>query len=177
MMVSAVIRAFGWLVLLGKNGLVNQALGLVGIHSGIQILYSQAAVVLALVQLVLPLMILPLLASMENIPIELEEAAANLGCNAMARYIKVLFPLSLPGLASGSVLCFTVAISVVITPAVLGGRQGRMVGNEIYDQVITGLNWPFASALAVLLMLGIGIALALGGIAVRRTVPWLGRGA
>src|SRR3546814_2338325 len=80
------------------------------------------------------------MAAIENIPVEIEEAAANLGCGAWSRFRKVLLPLSLQGLISGTILCFAVSVSVVVTPALLGGRRGRMVGNEIYDQVLTGLN-------------------------------------
>jgi ABC-type spermidine/putrescine transport system permease subunit I len=155
LMVSTVIRAFGWLVLIGRNGMINQAFVAIGGEPVLDVMYTQTAVIIALVQLVLPLMVLPLMAAIENIPVEIEEAAANLGCGAWSRFRKGHFPHSLQGLISGTILCFAVSVSVVVTPALLGGRRGRMVGNEIYDQVLTGLNWPLASALSILLIVGI----------------------
>lgn len=167
LMVSTVIRAFGWLVILGGNGILNQALVALGLGQ-ISILYTETAVIIALVQLVLPLMVLPLMASIESIPIEMEEAAVNLGANGWATFRQILFPLSVPGLVSGVILSFALSISVVVTPALLGGRRERMVGNEIYDQVLTGLNWPFASALSLLLIAAVLMLLGLGGLFTRR---------
>jgi ABC-type spermidine/putrescine transport system permease subunit I len=113
-------------------------------------------------------MVLPIMASIENIPRELEEAAMNLGSGVFGLFRQVLWPLSLPGITSGVILSFSVAISVVVTPAILGGRRGRMIGNEIYDQVLTGLNWPFAAALSLLMIVGILAVLWISVLAVRR---------
>lgn len=159
LMVSTVIRAFGWQVILGNNGLIDQLFGVVGLGR-LGVIYTETAVVIALVQLVLPLMVLPMMASIEAIPIEIEEAAFNLGASRWGVFSKVVLPLSLPGLASGAILAFAVSISVVVTPALLGGRKARMIGNEIYDQVLTGLNWPFASAMAILMIVGIFAVMA-----------------
>lgn len=167
MMVSTVIRAFGWMILLGRNGLINQASVELGIGRWLFVMNTEAAVVIALIQICLPLMVLPTMAAIEKIPISLEEAATNLGAGPVQLFRRVVIPLANPGLASGSVLCFVVAISVVVTPALMGGRSNRMVGNEIYDQVITAINWPFASAMAVVLI-GIVIALMVASL-------WLGR--
>jgi ABC-type spermidine/putrescine transport system permease subunit I len=152
LMVSAVVGAFGWIVILGRNGLLNSLLAALGVDWRIDILYSEVAVIIALVQFLLPLMVLPIMASIEKIPARLEEVAVNLGASPLVTWRRVLLPLSLPGLLSGVLLCFTIAISVVVTPALLGGRLGRMFGNEIYDQVVTAYNWPFASSLAVVLI-------------------------
>jgi ABC-type spermidine/putrescine transport system permease subunit I len=152
LMVSAVVGAFGWIVILGRNGLANALLGTLGFTGRIDILYGETAVIIALVQFLLPLMVLPLMASIEKIPLRLEEVAVNLGASPLVTWRRVVLPLSLQGLLSGVLLCFTVAISVVVTPALLGGRLGRMFGNEIYDQVLTAYNWPFASSLAIALV-------------------------
>jgi putative spermidine/putrescine transport system permease protein len=151
LMVSTVIRAFGWIVLLGRQGIINQALQAMGFERA-SLLYTEAAVVLALTQYVLPLMVLPLMAAIEKIPLRLEEAAINLGASPGAVLFKVVVPMSVPGLVSGMLLTFTVAISVVVTPALLGGRKVRMFGNEIYDQVVTALNWPFAASISVMMI-------------------------
>jgi ABC-type spermidine/putrescine transport system permease subunit I len=166
-MVSTVIRAFGWMIVLSRNGLLNQLLSNIGIPP-LNIMYSETAVIIGTVQLVLPLMVLPIMASIENIPRELEEAACNLGCGFWGIFAKVLWPISIPGVTSGSVLCFGVSVSIVVTSTLLGGRRGRMIGNEIYDQVLTGLNWPFASALSVLLMIGIFLLLWSVTLVIRR---------
>jgi ABC-type spermidine/putrescine transport system permease subunit I len=152
LMVSTVIRAFGWIVILGRNGVINSLLEGVGLPFRLDVLHSETAVIIALVQLVMPLMVLPLMASIEKIPLSLEEAASNLGATPATIFRKVLLPLSIAGLVSGSMLCFMVSVSVVVTPALVGGRSGRMLGNEIYDQVLTGLNWPFAASLSMLLV-------------------------
>ena len=161
LMVSAVVGAFGWIVILGRNGLINSALSALAIDWRVDVLNSETAVIIALVQFLLPLMVLPLMASIEKIPLRLEEVAVNLGSSAFVTWRRVLLPLSLPGLLSGVLLCFTIAISVVVTPALLGGRRGRMFGNEIYDQVITAYNWPFASSLALVLVSLTFLAIAL----------------
>jgi ABC-type spermidine/putrescine transport system permease subunit I len=168
LMVSAVVGSFGWIVILGRNGLLNSALKALGAEARIDILYSPAAVVIALVHFLLPLMVLPLMAAIEKIPIRLEEAATNLGAGSFARFRLVILPLSRPGLVSGVVLCFSIAISVVVTSALLGGRTGRMFGNDIYEQVITAANWPFASALSIMLILAIVISMSLAIGASRR---------
>jgi ABC-type spermidine/putrescine transport system permease subunit I len=167
LMVSTVIRAFGWMILLGRNGIVSQGMVQIGLGP-LNLMYTEAAVIIAVAQLVLPLMVLPIMASIENIPRELEEAATNLGCGVWGVIRNVLWPLSLPGVISGAILSFGVAVSVVVTPALLGGRRGRMVGNEIYDQVLTGLNWPFASAMSILLIAGILVIVWASAILVRR---------
>jgi putative spermidine/putrescine transport system permease protein len=161
LMVSAVVGAFGWIVILGRRGLLNNALESLGLAGRVEVLYTETAVVIALVHFLLPLMVLPLMASIERISPRLEEVAVNLGAGPLLTFRRVILPLSLPGLLSGALLCFTIAISVVVTPALLGGRSGRMFGNEIYDQVITAYNWPFASSLAVVLVVLIFLAFTL----------------
>jgi ABC-type spermidine/putrescine transport system permease subunit I len=174
MMVSTVIRSFGWMVLLGRNGVINSTSDAIGLGRWLSIMNTEAAVVIALVQICLPLMVLPTMAAIEKIPISLEEAGTNLGAGAVALFRRVLLPLAAPGLASGALLVFVVAISVVVTPALMGGRSNRMLGNEIYDQVITAMNWPFASAIAIVLIVIVltllGLSLAAGRWLARRTV-------
>jgi ABC-type spermidine/putrescine transport system permease subunit I len=168
LMVSAVVGAFGWIVILGRNGLLNGLLKTLNIDADSSILYTETAVVVALVHFLLPLMVLPLMASMEKISMRLEEAATNLGASPLFIIRRIIIPLSRAGLVSGCLLCFTVAISVVVTSALLGGRSGRMLGNEIYDQVITAYDWPFASSLAIVLVTLIVIALSAALVAARR---------
>jgi ABC-type spermidine/putrescine transport system permease subunit I len=163
MMVSTVVRAFGWMIILGRNGVINQISVGLGFERWLFVMNTETAVVIALVQICLPLFVLPTLASIERIPRSLEEAAANLGASPVQLFRRVILPLAAPGIASGAVLAFLVAIGVVVTPALMGGRGSRMIGNEIYDQLITALNWPFASAMAIAL-----IAIVLGAVIASR---------
>jgi ABC-type spermidine/putrescine transport system permease subunit I len=151
LMVSSVIRIFGWIVILGRRGIVNATLEAAGFH-GIDLLHNVVAVVAGLAGLLLPFMVLPLMAAIETIPRSVEEAARNLGATAPQLFWRVLLPLSLPGLVSGSLLVYTVSISALVTPALMGGRKVRMLGNLVYDEVLTSMNWPFASTIAVALL-------------------------
>jgi putative spermidine/putrescine transport system permease protein len=152
LMVSSVIRIFGWLVILGRRGLVSATLEAAG-FGRVDLLHNVPAVVVGLTELLLPFMVLPLMAAIETIPRSVEEAARNLGANPAQLFSRVLLPLSLPGLVSGSLLVYTVSISALVTPALMGGRKVRMLGNLVYDEVLTSMNWPFAASIAVVLLI------------------------
>jgi ABC-type spermidine/putrescine transport system permease subunit I len=168
LMVSSVIRIFGWLVLLGRRGLVNATLEAAGFR-GVDLLHNVPAVVIGLTELLLPFMVLPLMAAIETIPRSVEEAARNLGANSLQLFWRVLLPLSLPGLVSGSLLVYTVAISALVTPALMGGRKVRMLGNLVYDEVLTSMNWPFAASIAVVLLI-VTAAVMLGYLRTMRSL-------
>ena len=161
LMVSTVIRVFGWLVILGNEGLVNQALRLLGAEEGLRLLHTEGAVVLGLTQQSLPFMVLPIMAAIERISPSLEEAAQNLGASWGQMFARVILPLSMPGLVSGALLVFSVSMSAFITPALMGGRKGRMVGQQIYEEVLTAYNWPGAASLTIVLS---ALMLALVGL-------------
>lgn len=161
LMVSTVIRVFGWIVILGRKGLINEVLEMLGISS-IKMLYTETAVLIGLVQLFMPFMVLPLMSSIERIPVSLEEAAQNLGANWYQMFVRTVMPLSLPGLISGSLLVYSGSISAFVTPALMGGGKVRMVGQQIYDDVLTSFNWPGASAVALVLVF-LTLALLLAG--------------
>ncbi|HEV8531270.1 MAG TPA: ABC transporter permease [Methylomirabilota bacterium] len=152
LMVSTVIRVFGWVVILGSEGLVNQALRLAGAADGVRLLYTEAAVILGLAQQSMPFMVLPIMAAIERIPPSLEEAAQNLGANWGQMFARTIVPLSMPGLVSGTLLVFSVSMSAFITPALMGGRRVRMVGQQIYEEVLTAYDWPGAASLTIVLV-------------------------
>jgi ABC-type spermidine/putrescine transport system permease subunit I len=130
----------------------------------VRLLYTEGAVILGLTQQSLPFMVLPLMAAIERISPSLEEAAQNLGANWGQMFARVIVPLSMPGLVSGALLVFSVSMSAFITPALMGGRRVRMVGQQIYEEVLTAYDWPAAASLTIVLsalMLGI-VGLALG---------------
>src|SRR5256714_5590217 len=151
LMVSTVIRVFGWIVLLGRKGLINEALLGLGLEP-VKLLYSETAVVIGLVNIFLPFMVLPLMASIERIPPSLEEAAQNLGANSLQTFARVILPLSVPGLISGCLLVYSISISAFVTPALLGNSRERMAAQQIYDEVLVSFNWPSASSLALALV-------------------------
>jgi ABC-type spermidine/putrescine transport system permease subunit I len=167
LMVSAVVRAFGWLVLLGRNGIINSLLAEAGLER-VELLYSETAVLVSLVQMLLPFMVLPLVASIERIPPALEDAARNLGANSLRIFSKVILPLSVPGLISGAFLVYVESASAFVMPALLGGRRVRMVGNEVYDEMLTAFNSPGASMLTVsLVIFTLAVLLATSSLARR----------
>jgi ABC-type spermidine/putrescine transport system permease subunit I len=152
LMVSAVIRTFGWLVILGRNGLVNGAITAFGLER-LPLLYNETAVVIGLANVFVPFMVLPLMASIERINPSLEEAARNLGASWLATFWRVILPLSRPGLISGCLLVYSAAISAFVVPMLMGGARVRVIGRQIYDQLLISYQWPNASAIATLLVI------------------------
>src|SRR5712671_6850945 len=174
LMVSAVIRIFGWIVILGRKGLVNQALVALGLEP-VKLLYSETAVVIGLVNIFVPFMVLPIMASIERISPSLEEAAQNLGADWYRMFRRVILPLSLPGLISGCLLVYSLSISAFVTPALMGSPRERMAGQQIYDEVLVSFNWPSASSLALTLVL-LTLALLFAALFATRHVGRLERG-
>lgn len=151
LMVSTVIRVFGWIVILGRNGLVNEMLALLGLGP-VNLLYTETAVVIGLVNVFLPFMVLPIMSAIERIPRSLEEASTNLGADWFQMFRRVILPLSYPGLVSGSLLVYSVSLSAFVTPVLMGGARIRVIGSQIYDQVLVSFNWPGASSLAIVVI-------------------------
>jgi ABC-type spermidine/putrescine transport system permease subunit I len=152
LMVSAVIRTFGWLVILGRNGLVNGVMTAFGLDR-LPLLYNETAVVVGLANVFVPFMVLPLMASIERINPALEEAARNLGASWLQTFRRVILPLSRPGLISGCLLVYSAAISAFVVPMLMGGARVRVIGRQIYDQLLISYQWPNASAIATLLVI------------------------
>ncbi|SAL34178.1 binding-protein-dependent transport system inner membrane protein [Caballeronia sordidicola] len=150
---SFLVRTFAWVVLLGRNGVINQVLmGLGIIDRPLNLLYNFSAVIVGMVHALMPLAVLTMLSVMENIDRRLPSAAATLGARPGTVFWKVYFPLSLPGVAAGALMVFVTAIGFFITPTLLGGRHQTMITQLIIDQVMQALNWGFAGAISVLLL-------------------------
>ena len=153
LLVGNVVRAAGWLGLLGNGGLINGVLRGVGlIDEPLQLIYTPGAVVVGTVAVVLPYMILTLASVIENIPRGLEEAGANLGASGWTVFRRVVWPLALPGTVAGSVLVFILCMNTYATAVLLGGARFKMMAPAVYDQFATGMNWPFGAALAFILL-------------------------
>jgi putative spermidine/putrescine transport system permease protein len=169
LLVGVVVRTFSWLIILSRNGLVNQsliALGLTG--SPLPLVNNTLGVVIALTHVLLPFLILPLLGNLQAISPDLSLAARSLGASRARAFFRVTLPLSIPGIQAGTVLVFVLAISAYVTPAMLGGAGGRTMSVLIVQYLIESFRWPAGAALALILA-------AIGIIAVALYVNFLAR--
>ncbi|WP_246230377.1 ABC transporter permease subunit [Bradyrhizobium cytisi] len=158
---SFLVRAFAWIVLLGRNGVINKLLISLGIISSpASLLYNFGSVLVGMVNALLPLAVLTMLAVMENIDRTLPRAAATLGARPGMAFWRIYFPLSLPGVAAAGIMVFVTAIGFFIVPALLGGRRETMITQLIIDQVQQTMNWGFAGAISVLLLFVVFIVFA-----------------
>ena len=150
---SFLVRTYAWLFLLRDTGLINSALQALGIiESPLPLLYNDGAVLLGLVYGYLPFMVLPIYATLERLDPSLAEAAADLGARPLATMFRVTIPLSKPGIIAGSVLVFIPSLGAYLTPDLLGGGRTVLIGNLVQNQFTTARDWPFGSALSILLM-------------------------
>lgn len=150
---SFLVRTFAMIFLLRDTGLVNSALlGLGLIDEPLTLLYTPAAVLAGLVYGFLPFMVLPIYTSLEKLDPALLEAAEVLGAKPLARFTKVVLPLSMPGVVAGSLLVFIPSLGSYLTPDLLGGAKQMMIGNLVQNQFTAARNWPFGSAASFVVM-------------------------
>lgn len=159
MWMNFLLRTYAWLPILGKNGIVNNFLGIFGIEP-IQFLYTNGAIMLGMIYNFLPFMILPIYTVLSKIDTNLINAASDLGANKKQIFAKVIFPLSIPGVISGITMVFMPAVSTFVIPRLLGGGKDMLIGNVIEQQFTTLSDWHFGSALAIILMILILISMA-----------------
>ena len=152
LLISVVVRAFGWSLLLGADGLVNQTLQAFG-GAPMKLLYTPFAVVIALVHVMLPFMIIPVWTSLQKLDPAAEQAALSLGASQLTVIRKIVLPQIMPGVLSGTLIVFGLAASSFAIPGLLGGRRLKMVATLIYDQYLSELNWPMGATIAVALLL------------------------
>ncbi len=161
LLTSAVVRNFGWMVIMGKKGLINETLlSLHLISSPIEILYTPLGVIIAMTHVLLPFMVLVLYPILSSADLNIEHASENLGASPFKTFWLVTIPLSLPGIFAGTLLVFSIAISFYITPALIGGPKVPVMATEIYNQTINLLNWPYASSIAVILLIAVLIIIS-----------------
>ena len=150
---SFLVRTYAWMFLLRDTGLINTALQALGlIREPLPLLYNDGAVLLGLVYGYLPFMVLPLYATLERLDPALLEAAADLGARPWTTLTRVLIPLSAPGIRAGAMLVFIPCLGAYLTPDLLGGGRTVMIGNLVQNQFTTARDWPFGSAVSMLLM-------------------------
>lgn len=150
---SFLVRTYAWMFLLRDTGLINSVLQNIGwIRHPLPLLYNDGAVIVGLVYAYLPFMVLPLYSTLERLDPNLIEAAADLGARPAATLARVIVPLSAPGIRAGIVLVFIPCLGAFLTPDLLGGGKSVMIGNLIQNQFTTARDWPFGSALSLVLM-------------------------
>ncbi len=151
--VSLIVRLFAWVLILRPTGFLNQGLMGAGLTSEpIEFLYTDFAVILGMTYVFIPFMFLPLYGSIEKLDMAQIEASADLGATRFQTFFKVVLPATLPGIVGGSIITFIPALGNFIVPSVLGGAKVLMIGNLIEQQFLSARNWPFGSALAMMVM-------------------------
>jgi len=152
---SLLVRTTAWIAILQTQGVINDILVFIGLISDdgrIQMIYNQTGTIIAMVHILLPFMILPLFSVMKTIPVSYMRAARSMGATPFTAYRRVYFPLTLPGIAAGTLLVFILAIGYYITPALVGGEDGLLISNLIAYHIQKSLNWSLGAALGTILL-------------------------
>ncbi|MFW6197358.1 MAG: ABC transporter permease, partial [Myxococcota bacterium] len=171
LLTSVVARTYGWSLVLGDAGFINSLLTEPGpLDEPVPLLYNLRGVVVAMVHILLPFMVFPVLSSLRQVGDDMAEAAADLGAPRWRRFLHVTLPLSIPGVIAGSQLCFALTISAFATPSLLGGGRVHVLATNIYGDVGT-LNWPRAAVAAYVLLALALVALAVFASIQRRVLP------
>lgn len=172
LMTSVVIRTFGWLVILGRGGLLSTVLEGIGLTGGpTQLMHTETGIVIAMAQVLLPFMALTIMGVMARIDVRLEEAARIMGAGYLGVIRRVILPLSLPGIVSGCLLVFALSISSFVTPTLVGGVRLPVMAGGIYQSITGSFDWNFAAAQSVLLLVAaLAIIIPYSIILRRRTV-------
>jgi putative spermidine/putrescine transport system permease protein len=167
LLTGVVVRSFAWLIILGKNGILNDFLLWTGLISNpLSMLYTEGSVIVAMIYLFVPLMILTLVGVLEGIPKDVIEASVSLGASPAATFRQVILPLAAPGLIVGAVLVFTGSFTSYATPQLLGGERQMMMGTFLYQRAMVTFDWVGASTIAaIMVVVTIAIVLIMGRIA------------
>jgi putative spermidine/putrescine transport system permease protein len=153
LLTSSVVRTFAWVVILGRQGIINTLLLDLGwVDAPLKLLYTPGAVTVALAQIELPLMVLPLITSLMNVDPNLRQASLSLGAGHWRTFMQVTVPLSVPGLLAGSLLVFASSVSAFVTQTLVGGGQQMFMPFYMYQQAIQANEYPFAAAIAMVLL-------------------------
>jgi putative spermidine/putrescine transport system permease protein len=168
LLTSVVVRTFAWVVILGRQGIVNSLLLQLGwVDDPLKLLYSRGGLIVALANVQLPLMALPLITALQKLDPNLEDASAALGASAMRTFARITLPLTLPGILAGCLLTFAASITAFISQSLIGGGQMLFMPMYIYQQASSLQNWPFAAAISLVFLLAV--------MACVTVFNWLGR--
>ncbi|MDH0873181.1 ABC transporter permease [Agrobacterium pusense] len=152
LLIGNAVRTAAWMLILNDRGALAALLGLFGIKGKLGLMYSTSGVIVGLVSVLLPFMVITLHSVIDTIDRNLEDAAASLGAGHVTTLRRIIFPLALPGILSGTLLCFVLSMNAYATPVLIGGPKFHMMAPAVYEQVAKVMNWPFGSALAFILM-------------------------
>ena len=167
---SVVVRTFAWIVILGRQGIVNQlVLGLGLSNEPVRLLYTEVGVVMVLAQVQMPLMVLPILTVMSKIDPNLSDASRALGAGEWKTLWRVTIPLSLPGVIAGCILTYTACITAFVTQTLIGGARLVYMPLHIYQQAVGANDWPFAGAISVVFMIAVLIIVGIVGALGRKS--------
>jgi putative spermidine/putrescine transport system permease protein len=167
---SVVVRTFSWIVILGRQGLINQVILALGLaEEPVRILYTELGVIMVLAQVQMPLMVLPILTVLGKIDPNLADASRALGAGEWRTFWRVTVPLSMPGVIAGCILTYSACVTAFVTQTLIGGARLIYMPLNIYQQAVGANNWPFAAALSVIFMVAVLAAVALLGWLARRT--------
>lgn len=157
---NLLVRIYAWLLLLRPTGFINMALQSVGlVAQPLDMLFSSFAVIVGMVYIFTPFMFLPIYANVEKLDFSLVRASQDLGATPLQTFLRVILPLTLPGIAGGSIIVFIPALGNFIVPAFLGGSKVQMTGNLIERSFLQSRDWPFGAALALLIMASVVLVL------------------
>ena len=169
LLVSIVVRTIGWTIILGSEGLINNMLAALGLISApLQLMGNFWAIVAGMVHILLPFMVLSLAAVLGKIDPSYAEAAAILGAGPVRRFTRIVLPLSINGLATGSVIVFCLTIGSYITPLWLGRGSVQVLAITVYEQMIVLVDWPMGATVSIVLTIGMVAALAAYGLLLRK---------
>jgi putative spermidine/putrescine transport system permease protein len=153
LLTSSVVRTYGWMVILGDQGVINSTLQALSLTSGvIRLTNNSFGATVALIEILMPYAILAMLSGFGRLNVQFEEAAAMLGANRLKVFLRIVLPLSLPGVLTAALLVFVLAISAFVTPRLMGGGRVFVLGTEVFSEATVTLNWPLAAALSMLLL-------------------------
>ena len=153
LLISIVVRSYGWMVILGDSGVLNDALSALGlVDQPVTIMFTSLAVLIGLVHVQFPFMVLSVLAGLERIDPDLLDAAATLGSPRSRAVLEIVLPLAVPGLVAGITLVFSLCMTAFVTPTLMGGSGARVLTTLIYNQFVTVFDWPTGAAVAALLL-------------------------
>lgn len=163
---NSLVRLYSWVVVLQNDGILDQFFGLFGIQVG-SLLYTYPTIIVGLVHAFLPYMVLTIYVAIDRIDRSLVDAAASLGANSRRIFLRVLLPLSMPGVVSGVILVFIPAVGAFVEPRLLGGPQGQVLGTVIEDLFVESFNWTQGAALSFIMLLIVLVLMALSALVAR----------
>jgi putative spermidine/putrescine transport system permease protein len=161
LLVSSVVRTFGWMIILGDRGWINGLLQAAGVIAApVHLMNNVWGVLIGLTEILMPTTTLALLSGFARLDAAQEEAARSLGAPPWRCFLRITLPLTMPGIVVGALVTFVLAISSFVTPSLLGGGRVPLLASTIYEEALETLDWPFAAAVAVVLVMVFALALA-----------------